>query len=222
MTRDELEFSISQYLDGTLVDAERAALDVRLGHDAEARALLDEYRRFDALLKAAAGPLPAVNWDGLAGRISGAIDEAADRRDQEEQERQDRAYRIGTGAGWGQVGRWAAMAASVAVAFGVGYGLFKSGGTEPTRNGSDPMQIVVVTPRAAEPESIRIVSNTSTRPDAAPDGAAAVQVVSVGPSDAVRDEPALWRYSDVMVSRPSHVLIASTRRSVQDDPALPY
>ena len=40
MTRDELEFSISQYLDGTLGARERDALDERLATDAEARALL--------------------------------------------------------------------------------------------------------------------------------------------------------------------------------------
>src|SRR5688572_6734984 len=75
MTRDELEFSISQYLDGTLVEREKVALERRLENDGEARALLAEYRRVDAALKgvSAAAPLPAVNWAGLSAEISAAV-----------------------------------------------------------------------------------------------------------------------------------------------------
>src|SRR5688500_20230694 len=71
MTRDELEFSISQYLDGTLGEAEEAALETRLASDADARALLGEYRRLDRTLKAA--PLPAFDYGALSDRISAAV-----------------------------------------------------------------------------------------------------------------------------------------------------
>ena len=42
MTRDELEFRISQYLDGALAAGEQAALEARFATDADARAMLDE------------------------------------------------------------------------------------------------------------------------------------------------------------------------------------
>src|SRR5687768_923655 len=71
MTRDELEFSISQYLDGTLPAAERDALETRLGSDAEARALYAEYESLQGVFKAA--PLPAVRWDAFAQQISAAV-----------------------------------------------------------------------------------------------------------------------------------------------------
>src|ERR1700761_200522 len=75
---DELEFSISQYLDGTLSAPEAAALEQVLASDAAARALLDEYRQLDALIKSA--PLPAVRWDALASSISSAIDAQQDQQ----------------------------------------------------------------------------------------------------------------------------------------------
>ena len=64
MTRDELEFSISQYLDGTLPEAQRPALEARLAEDAEAQAILAEERALTRLLRSE--PLPEVRWDGLS------------------------------------------------------------------------------------------------------------------------------------------------------------
>src|SRR5207248_856416 len=76
MTRDDLEFSISQYLDGTLADGERSALEERLARDAEARALLAEEEALNAVLKRAKyAAMPAVRWDHLPEAISAAIDE---------------------------------------------------------------------------------------------------------------------------------------------------
>jgi len=73
MTRDELEFSISQYLDGTLAAGEAEALEEVLARDAGARAMLAEERQLTALLRAASGPLPPVRWDALASRIGQAV-----------------------------------------------------------------------------------------------------------------------------------------------------
>ena len=44
MTPDQLEFAISQYLDGTLAADEQAALERHLETDAGARQMLAEYR----------------------------------------------------------------------------------------------------------------------------------------------------------------------------------
>jgi anti-sigma factor RsiW len=71
MTRDELEYAISQYLDGTLPPLERAALDDRLASDPEARAILGEYRRLDVSLKNL--PAPILAWDRVADQIRQAV-----------------------------------------------------------------------------------------------------------------------------------------------------
>ena len=71
MTRDELEYAISQHLDGNLPPLEQAALDDRLASDAEARAILEEYRRLDVSLKNM--PLPTLAWDRVASQIQQAI-----------------------------------------------------------------------------------------------------------------------------------------------------
>src|SRR5687768_17257408 len=72
MTNDQLEFAISQYLDGTLPPEERSALEQRLATDANAQRLLDEYRSLDALAKGVL-PLPNFNWNKLSASISDAV-----------------------------------------------------------------------------------------------------------------------------------------------------
>lgn len=72
MNLEQLEFQITQYLDGTLSEGQRAALEQRLSADPEARRLLEEHRRVDALLKQMP-PVPQVNWDALAQHISASV-----------------------------------------------------------------------------------------------------------------------------------------------------
>src|SRR5580698_6345999 len=71
---EDLEFQISQYVDGTLSAEERVAVEVRLAEDADARRLLGEYRRLDQQLSQNLS-LPNVKWDRLAERLSAAMDE---------------------------------------------------------------------------------------------------------------------------------------------------
>ena len=74
MTPRDLEFSIAQYADGTLPAEERAALQALLATDERAQATLDAYRRLDAAMAAVRrDAVPAVRWDGLTARISGAV-----------------------------------------------------------------------------------------------------------------------------------------------------
>src|SRR5437867_420636 len=75
MDREQLEFRISQYVDGTLSAADVAALEATLASDAEARALLEDFRKIDGTFKSTPLPLPAVNWERLAESISAAIAE---------------------------------------------------------------------------------------------------------------------------------------------------
>lgn len=72
MISNDLEFRISQYVDGTLSPHDAVELEKRLAGDAAARALLGEYRQIDRLLKSAP-PLPEVDYDALAARIGDAV-----------------------------------------------------------------------------------------------------------------------------------------------------
>jgi anti-sigma factor RsiW len=74
LSREELEYSISQYLDGTLPLLERAPLEERLANDPQAREILNEYRALDLAVKSAM-PLPEVAWDQLAARIGHSLAE---------------------------------------------------------------------------------------------------------------------------------------------------
>src|SRR2546423_15276867 len=112
MTTEQLEFEISQYADGTLPPASRAALEAKLAADAEARALLDEYRKLDAAL-ASARAIPALNWDRLATSISAAVADQADA----EESRRATAYRMP----WVGVLRGLAVAASLLIAIGIAF-----------------------------------------------------------------------------------------------------
>jgi negative regulator of sigma E activity len=69
---DELEFAISQYIDGTLKPLEQAALEEVLATDDSARAMLAEYRKLDASLKREL-PTPQIDHNLLGARISGAL-----------------------------------------------------------------------------------------------------------------------------------------------------
>jgi anti-sigma factor RsiW len=72
MISEELEFQISQYVDGTLSTTESAALEQKLVADDEARRVLAEYRKLHQHVTGAM-PLPAIAWDRLAERLSGAV-----------------------------------------------------------------------------------------------------------------------------------------------------
>lgn len=131
MTRDELEFSISQYLDGTLADAERNALDERLATDAEARAILGEYESLQRALVADA--LPLVNWDALSNRISAAVSG---------EEMPAQSYKISQ---WFSPARLA-IAASALIAAGIGFSVLRDRSTSGPEIAVQPISIVVTTP----------------------------------------------------------------------------
>src|SRR5262245_50288967 len=75
MNAEQLEFAISQYLDGTLSSREIAALEQLLAENAEARQLLEEHRRLQDFVRTAL-PLRQLKWDKLAGAISSAMADA--------------------------------------------------------------------------------------------------------------------------------------------------
>jgi anti-sigma factor RsiW len=138
MTRDELEFSISQYLDGTLGDAERDALDERLATDAEARAILGEYESLQRML--VAEPLPQMDWEALSNRISTAVSR---------EELPAQSYKIGQ---WFSPARLA-IAASALIAAGIGFSVLREQPASGPVIAAQPISIVATTP-VSEPVQV--------------------------------------------------------------------
>ncbi len=196
--RNEVEFSIIQYLDGTLADEERAALEARLSGDAEARALLEEHRRLDALFKLAT--VPAIRWDNLARSISSAVASAP----MPEVEEPAHTLRM-PWVGW--AGKLA-IAAMLLIATSIGIVLLKRGNT--TR----PNPIASTTIKT----NIQVASGFAsvTGPRAEIETGPAEAQVTVGPSQAVAGQSMLAQYNDEVISRPSHIMVASGVNPVQD------
>ena len=81
MNKQQLEYRISQYLDGTLPAQDVADLLRRIGEDAEARELLEMHRRMHEAIKAgaAATQLPSLDWNKVARKLSASITPATAR-----------------------------------------------------------------------------------------------------------------------------------------------
>ena len=188
MTRDQLEFAISQYVDNTLSAVDRAALEDRLEQDAEARQLLAEYRGLDELFRRELPPTPELNWNDLANQISAAV---------AEEEIPVRTLRIS----WHATSL--AMAASVLLALGIGFVVYKNSGM-PHNVPNGPISIAKIDGPAAEP---------ATQP--------ALVKIELGPADQFADNQ--YQLSEPILSRPSSVrLIASQQDPAQDTPRSPY
>jgi anti-sigma factor RsiW len=75
MISEQIEFQISQYVDGTLSLDEQAAVDQLLAVDGRARKILADYRKLNAhLAKLNVGP--SVHWDRLSEHLSAGVDRA--------------------------------------------------------------------------------------------------------------------------------------------------
>jgi anti-sigma factor RsiW len=198
----DLEFSISQYPDGTLAGPERSALEERLATDAGATALLEEHRRLDELLRQA--PLPAIQWDSLAQQLSAVIAEEAMPQAQEP------AHTLRMP--WVGFGSRIAIAASVLIAVGVTFAVLNR------EKGKSTSTTTSQTVAIQKPASFVEITGPSAEVASAP---AAVEV-SVGPSQAIAGESMLARYSDEVITRPSHVMVASGANPVQDTDTLAF
>ncbi len=142
MTDEQLQFAISQYVDGTLPPTEAAALEKRLKEDPAARKLLQEYRRINDLIDVAL-PAPEVDWDQLSTKISAAIDREASSSPTVQE--QPATYRM-----WGYAWKPLAMAAAVLVCATVAVVAIKSGS-----DSDRPTSPVAVNPTAVSTETGR-------------------------------------------------------------------
>jgi anti-sigma factor RsiW len=185
----DLELSITQYLDGSLSPSDRAALEKQLGADPAARAMLNEHRKLDALLKAS--PMPQLQWETLANQISAAVAKV-EILVEAEPARSNRTT-------WLRVGGSLAIAASMLIGVSLAFHLFHSHANVPTVNPAPAAVAVITGPQ---------IETTSSPSD--------VQI-TVGPAQvASSDDSMLWRYSDDVTSRPAHVTVASGINPTQD------
>lgn len=194
MTRDELEYSISQYLDGTLAPGEESALEARLSTDADARTLLAEYRSLDRVLRAA--PMPSLDFKAMGDRIHEAVAAA--------EIEPAPSYRLP----WVRTVAGLALAACVVIAAGVGIRRLQS----PTTPGDNRVARISEPRPAREPKQIVVIDSTRrTAPATAP-----VMEIAVGPAAAAPGRPAFARYHEDLLSRPSQVMIARGGYSAQN------
>jgi anti-sigma-K factor RskA len=75
MISEEIEFQISQYVDGTLSAPQRKIIDDLVLSDPGAAKVLADYRRLNSHL-GSLRTATEIQWDRLSDRISGAIDNA--------------------------------------------------------------------------------------------------------------------------------------------------
>jgi anti-sigma-K factor RskA len=182
MNDEQLEFSITRYLDGTLEPTERAALEARLSSDAQARAMLEEHRALTAMLRS--HPLPEVRWERLAESISNAID--------------DQAEQTMLRVSWILRARsrgYVAVAASVVIAAALAVHFLRTPrGTPGPQNVQPPVQQVALEVQGPQEDQ--------------PQGPS-VEEVSIGPGGSYAHASSLAPYADEIDTRPSRVALAA-------------
>lgn len=183
---DDLESSLMQYLDGSLPQAQRLALEKQLAQDPQLQMLLQQHRKLNDLLQAPAS-LPEVQWDALARRIASAV--AAQPPPVRSYKLQDYALpRAWVGA--------AALAACALIAATVLFHL----------NWGTPNHVAV-----SQQPNTAIAEASVTGPQVETAAGSAVAEVALGPTPA---QAALWHDVSGVVIQPSHVYIASAESIV--------
>jgi negative regulator of sigma E activity len=195
MTTEALEFSISQYLDGTLPADEEAALVERLATDPAARALFAEYEKLNTVVKSAM-PLPEIDWSSFSQQVSSAV------------EREDAPVKtFKLPMRW--IGSVVAVAACAAIAFGV---FFMNRTNE---HGGGNTNVSLVPPQ----KSLGTITVTGPAIERTNQTAVAQVTITAPPSLAAGSD---WHYAEDIVTRPSRVIIASSAEAAQDSSSLPY
>lgn len=198
MATEQLQFSISQYADGTLPEDQRLELERVLADDTDAQALLADDRALTDLLRA--GPLPEVRWDRLAESISAAIDE------QHEQ-------RVAQASWWmrHRIPGSLALAASVLLAVGLSIHFLSPGHSPVATHG--PV-------KGLGTQTVAMLNVQGPQEDT-PAGPEVTQI-SIGAGGSYAKDSALAPYADEIDNRPSRVVIASGMNSEQAPASYPY
>src|SRR4051794_16115016 len=192
MTPDQLEYAISQYLDGTLAPLESAALEERLARDMAARELFGEYQRLDGVVKNAL-PEPDVDWSAFSARLSDRLGEV---------DAPVKHYRLT----FARVGWMSAVAASLVVAVGVATLMLRNHPADPDGRvrPSGGGELVVQGPSV----------EASTGP--------AVAEVTIGAPQNTDAADAGWQSYEALINRPSRIVIGGADNSAQDGDVAPY
>ena len=188
-TIDELEFAISQYIDGTLKPLDQAALEEVLATDQSARQILAEYRELNSALRTTL-PKAEVDHDALGARMSRSLAEA---------EAPARHFRLAPMA----ITRFVAAAASVAILIGVAAFLIRGNRTTPNPN------TVVVGP--TNPGNGTLLVQVSSVE--APTAPAAIDI-SIGAPPGMASAGG-WQ-DQAIISRTPRVVIESSALPMQD------
>ena len=200
MNRDELEFAISQYLDGTLPESQRPALEARLSDDATAQAILAEDRALTDLLRASS-PAPQVRWDRLAESISSAIDEELDAR-------------VARASWWMRIRIPAGLAAAACALLAVGIGIHLLSSRNATIGGGGGSP--------GHPAPITVASIIVQGPQEDAPSGPEVAEVSISAGGSYAKDASLDPYADEIDNRPARVVIASGIEPERSLPGSPF
>ena len=193
MISEQLEFRISQYADGTLAAEEVPALEAVLASDAEARAMLESYRKLNTAIRAEL-VTPEANWDRLASQISRSV-AAVEEAD--------------SSGVWGRIGTWTRFAVAAVIVLAIGSAVWF--GSRPG-NHVNVAKTNPSTPRVELAEVTGPMAETTTKPG--------IEEVSIGPAP---NAPQLsYAAAEDIVYRAPSVVIASSLVQGQDNTALPF
>jgi len=192
---EQIEFAISQYLDGTLTEDRRAEVEGLLADDAHLRGVLEEHRSLTELLRS--DRVPEVRWEGLSKSISSAMD-------LELEERTRRA------SWWIRLRGPMSLAAAASVILVAGISLRYLLGPRPT-----PTPNPIVTP--PQVNSLIVQGPQEDRPEGRQ-----VAEISIGPGGSYAKESGLAPYMDEIDARPARVLMASGIAPEQPATAFPF
>ena len=207
MIDEQLEFRISQYADSTLSPDEVAQVEAVIASDAEARALLDEYRSLDASLKREM-TLPTVNWDRLAGLLLDAVVAEDDRETA-------KTAPIKLSTWWV---RPAAVAAAVLLAIGTIWMWPRHHGSNP----ATPREEIAINSSHPQPAPAPTALASIEVSGPAPEAAAGAPVIDIAIDATPLAKRINYGASETVVYRAPRVVIASDASYPQDVPTLPY
>lgn len=191
---EKLEFAISQYVDGTLDNADRQAIEARLADDDYARSVHSHHDRLTSALRSLQSD-SQIQWGALTDRISASID-----RHQSEPAQSFKLFP------WRSAMPFA-MAASLLIAVGVAVSIY--------------MKSPAVHPHGTTP-SVAVASIIEVSGPAAQVAVNPVVDVQIGPAHSVTAAAMASRYDDDVVSRPARLIIASSAKPNADPVGLPY
>jgi anti-sigma factor RsiW len=193
MSPDELEFLISQYIDGTLNPLDRTIVEEKLAIDPAARELLRRYESLNSELKISM-PLPEIAWDDFAASIqskTALLDPPI------------RHYRLT----FATMSKFASLAAMIMIAVGLVAKFHGRPGDLSNSRGGSAVAEVNLSPVQVQVNGPAPISS-----------AVAKVTIGAAPDYAAAD----FHSAESIITRPTSLWISSGSPTVQDSDATPY